>query len=140
MITFFFLPEIGAGGSGSVVYKAKLGVDIIAIKLFRVTLFSDSKDFAKFEKEVKMNASLRHRNIVTFIGACLVEPRVGIITEYCEHGSLSNFIQRNKMSIKEKMHILTDICRGMSYLHSKNIIHRDLKSDNVLVGIFLFCE
>lgn len=82
-----------------------------------------------------MERSLRHYNIVNFFGACLVEPRIGLVVEYCEKGSLYRLLHKERLSMPQKLQILLDISRGMSFLHNRNVIHRDLKSANVLVCI-----
>lgn len=63
----------------------------------------------------------------------LIEPRVGIVLEYCERGSLEYVLQHFKLTPEQQYHILYDIVKGMQFLHSKNIIHRDLKCANVLI-------
>lgn len=70
---------------------------------------------------------------MSFFGACLIEPRVGIITEYCEKGSLESVLKKESLSWKTKLQILLGIAKGMSFLHAKGILHRDLKTANVLV-------
>ena len=55
--------------------------------------------------------------------------------EFCEKGSLANVITNEDMNLSLKFKILTDICRGMNFLHGKGIIHRDLKCANVLVCV-----
>jgi len=77
--------------------------------------------------------SLRHPNIVSVYGACLRKPRIGVIMEYCVNGALTSFIEGKKLKWERKLQILIDVARGMQFLHSKNVIHRDLKSDNILL-------
>lgn len=53
--------------------------------------------------------------------------------EYCDKGSLDILIEREQLSLARKYRIVLDVANGMAYLHSKRILHRDLKSANVLV-------
>lgn len=87
-----------------------------------------------------IHRSLRHRNVVNFLGACLVYPRIGIVTEFCEHGSLRILMKSQKLNLHMKYRILTDVASGMAFLHSKNCIHRDLKCDNILVDKYYNCK
>jgi serine/threonine-protein kinase TNNI3K len=129
------MQEIGSGGSGAIVYKAMWQNIPVALKLFRAQMFEESSSYDDFEHEVNLLASLRHGSIVTFYGACVEPPRIGIVQEFCDNGSLYNLISKHKRNIpwKMRLQILMDVAKGMNFLHSKNIIHRDLKSDNILL-------
>lgn len=91
----------------------------------------------QFAQEVSMLATLKHSNIVRFIGACR-KPKVWcIVTEYAKGGSVRQFLTKRKsrpvplrLAVKQAL----DVARGMSYVHGLGFIHRDLKSDNLLIA------
>jgi LIM domain kinase 1 len=90
-----------------------------------------------FLKEVAVLRSLSHRNVLRFIGVLYKEKKLHLITEYISGGSLASLLHGSssdvKLSWSERMRFCENITCGMSYLHSKNIIHRDLNSGNCLV-------
>ncbi|XP_010251265.1 PREDICTED: serine/threonine-protein kinase HT1-like [Nelumbo nucifera] len=91
----------------------------------------------QFTSEVALLFRLRHPNIVTFVGACKKPPVFCIITEYLAGGSLRKYLHQQEpysVPIDLVLKLALDIARGMHYLHSKGIIHRDLKSENLLLG------
>ncbi|OAY60609.1 serine/threonine-protein kinase STY13 [Manihot esculenta] len=90
----------------------------------------------QFQQEVMMLATLKHPNIVRFIGACRKPMVWCIVTEYAKGGSVRQFLMRRqnravplKLAVKQAL----DVARGMAYVHGLGLIHRDLKSDNLLI-------
>ncbi|KAJ6824392.1 serine/threonine-protein kinase HT1-like [Iris pallida] len=90
----------------------------------------------QFTQEVMMLATLRHPNIVRFIGACRKLMVWCILTEYAKGGSVRQFLMRRQnrvvpltVAVKQAL----DVARGMAYVHGLGFIHRDLKSDNLLI-------
>ena len=81
-----------------------------------------------------MNA-LRHPNVVLLLAACPTPPKLAIVMEYVGGGSLYYHLYINKTTLTNEdiAKLGADISRGLQYLHSINILHRDLKSKNVLL-------
>ncbi|KAK8940544.1 Serine/threonine-protein kinase HT1 [Platanthera zijinensis] len=90
----------------------------------------------QFAQEVMMLATLKHANIVRFIGACRKKMVWCIVTEYAKGGSVRQFLMRRRnrsMPLKIAVRQALDVARGMAYVHGLGFIHRDLKSDNLLI-------
>lgn len=127
--------QIGQGSCGTVYHALWYGSDV-AVKVFSKQEYSDEL-IVSFRQEVSLMRRLRHPNILLFMGAVLSPQRLCIVTEFLPRGSLFRLLQRNtnKLDWRRRIHMALDIARGMNYLHHCNppIIHRDLKSSNLLV-------
>ena len=79
---------------------------------------------------------LRHPNIVLYMGASIQAPNLAIVTELMERGSLYDVIHKRALDIKlaTKVQFARDSLRGLSFLHQSNMVHRDMKSLNILVS------
>lgn len=120
--------EIGSGAAG-LILKGMWNKQTVAIKLFRGNI-----DKELFRNELTLLCSLRHPNIVAMFGAIMEEPRFGYVMEFCANGSLARMVDKKfKFTAAQKISILLGIARGMVFLHAKQVIHRDLKLDNVLI-------
>jgi hypothetical protein len=123
--------KLGGGAFGEV-YKAMLkGVNPVAVKVLRDQSYT-SRD--EFSKEVALLKALHNSNIVQFQGACVEEDKMLLITEYMDGGDLFKAIARKQVSwnLRGKT-IAIDVLRGLHFLHSKRIVHMDLKSPNILL-------
>lgn len=134
--------KIGEGG-GATVYKGKWMNEIVAVKMLRVNPanFINNEDsftriFNEFRREIQIMSSLEHPCLVTLKGLCF-EP-LCIVAEYMLYGDLYHFVRKQDSDLEWPMvlKIACDIAAGMSFLHSAKppIIHRDLKSANVLLA------
>uniref|UniRef100_A0A0E0I697 Protein kinase domain-containing protein n=1 Tax=Oryza nivara TaxID=4536 RepID=A0A0E0I697_ORYNI len=82
------------------------------------------------------NPSVNHENVLQFYGACTRPQKYCIVTEYMPGGNLYDFLhkQNNVLDLLTILRIAISISKGMNYLHQNNIIHRDLKTANLLMG------
>ncbi|KAM3182954.1 hypothetical protein ACTXT7_011307 [Hymenolepis weldensis] len=118
------LQYVGSGAQGSV-YKATLRGRVIAVK----------KVSKQSETEIRHLRGLCHPNVVQFLGVSIDGPWYSILMEYCPNGNLFDIIHNNtSVSIESIISWTQQIAQGMNYLHSHKVIHRDLKSPNILIG------
>ncbi|XP_049291407.1 LIM domain kinase 1 isoform X1 [Anopheles funestus] len=106
--------------------------EVMVLKeLYRV----DEEAQKNFLKEVAVLRSLSHHNVLRFIGVLYKDKRLHLVTEFIPGGSLKELIHDSgqPLSWEQRISFARDISCGMSYLHSMNIIHRDLNSLNCLV-------
>jgi len=125
--------ELGRGGFG-VVYKGSWRMTDVAVKELLLTQLTDAT-LHEFEAEANTMKALRHPNIVAFYGYC-TRPKYCIVMEYMPQGSLYNILHNLQADItwEVRLRIASDITRGLVYLHAENIVHRDIKSMNVLLN------
>ena len=124
--------KLGQGGFGAV-YKGRWSGRDVAIKVLVCKLTGDvEKDF---RQELAVMLGLRSPQVVQTFGGILAGPTQAIVMELMPRGSLYGLLREEKpLDWPTKYRIALDVAYGIKYLHGLNILHRDLKSLNVLVG------
>jgi tetratricopeptide (TPR) repeat protein/predicted Ser/Thr protein kinase len=128
------LEKLGEGGMG-VVYKAedtKLK-RTVALKFLPPHISESGEEKERFIHEAQSASALNHPNITTIHEIDEFEGQMFIVMEYCEGKTLKQIIEKEPLSIKKVLDIGIQICEGLTAAHKKEIVHRDIKSDNIMI-------
>ncbi|MBI2620046.1 MAG: protein kinase [Ignavibacteriales bacterium] len=128
------LEKLGEGGMG-VVYKAQdTKLDrIVALKFLPSFLSSDTVEKERFSHEARAAAALTHQNVAVLYDVDDHEGLMFLSMELIEGTTIKELLQHSEPSISRVLDLAIQICDGLSAAHEKGIVHRDLKSDNVMV-------
>ncbi|EKE41214.1 protein kinase, putative [Entamoeba nuttalli P19] len=127
------LEKIGEGGVGDV-FRATRKVDGCEVALKRMRITKKSK--RAIVTEVTILNQYRHENVVTYIECYLINEMLWLVMEYMDGGCLTDIIDRHKeVPLTEHFisFISTETLKALTYLHSFHCVHRDIKSDNLLL-------
>ncbi|KAJ8663807.1 hypothetical protein O0I10_000081 [Lichtheimia ornata] len=127
------MTKIGQGASGGVYTAYSEGRDLpVAIK--QMNLEQQPKKELIINEILVMKES-RHKNIVNFIDSYLWRGDLWVIMEYMEGGSLTDVVTHNMMIEGQIAAVCKEVLAGLCHLHANGVIHRDIKSDNVLLSL-----
>jgi tetratricopeptide (TPR) repeat protein len=126
--------ELGRGGMG-IVYKATdLVLDRpVAFKVLPDQLRDNPQALRNFVREAKAAAKMNHPNIVTVYDAGDQDGRTYIAMEYVDGTTLKSIVkQRGPLAPRAIVHVLAQVCEGLQYAHAQKIVHRDIKTANLM--------
>ena len=129
------LERIGTGGM-AVVYKAKCHRlnRLVAIKILKSDLAQNEEFRRRFNAESQAVAQLSHPNIVSVYDVSRSGDTEYIVMELIDGITLKQYMEkRGQLNWRESLHFITQIMRGLSHAHSRGIIHRDIKPQNIMV-------
>lgn len=129
------LEKIGGGGM-ALVYKARCRLlnRFVAVKILREEFIGDEEFVKRFEVEAQSAASLSHPNIVSIYDVGNQDNIYYIVMEYVDGSTLKDYIaSKGALPWREAVKIAIQICSAIEHAHSKQIIHRDIKPQNILM-------
>jgi serine/threonine-protein kinase len=133
---FRLLRLLGEGGMGAVYLAYHEGLDRqVAIKVLNDEMVSNQAHIDRFYREAKSGALLNHPNIVRSlnIGQDRATGKHYLILEFVDGPSARQLLDRGKrLAVGDAVHIALDIARALEHVHSRNVVHRDIKPDNIL--------
>ncbi|CAM3719979.1 Stk1 family PASTA domain-containing Ser/Thr kinase [Cohnella lubricantis] len=130
------LARIGGGGM-ALVYKARdiLLNRFVAVKVLRQQFANDDDFVRRFRREAQAAASLSHPNIVSIYDVGQEDDTHYIVMELVEGHNLNEIIRdRAPLQVEEAVRIAAQICDALDHAHHNQIIHRDIKPHNILIG------
>lgn len=127
-------PKLGSGDYG-IVYQGRWHGTPVAVKVLKG---NGPVNQDKLAAEIQVQRRIHHPNIVQFLGTCIANDEVAIVSELMDAGSLADMLQARPLPpLRRSLEISLDCARGLNYLHLANphaIIHRDLKPSNILLA------
>lgn len=130
-----FVDCIGRGNFGDVykAYDLRLQKNV-AIKAINIEHSDD--EIPVLLQEINLLRSLRNPNITNWYKTFIIDVTMFIVMEYCSEGSCSDLLKFNRNGLEESVlsYIMKNVLEGLKYLHSLNIIHRDIKAANILIA------
>lgn len=124
--------EIGSG-SFSVVYRGEYHGRTVAVKRYISKVVSDPAKRNAIRREVGVLAASKGPLIVGLVGISASPTAISVVLEYIRFGSIQRHIDQQKMHPLLRMKCILDTARGMHFLHSRGILYRDLKPENLLI-------
>lgn len=128
------LQELGEGGMGTV-YKAQdRELDrVVALKVIRPDLARQADILKRFKQELILSRQVTHRNVVRIFDLGVAGSIKFITMEYLDGRDLKTILVREKFTPQKAAEIICQVCRGLEAAHAENVIHRDLKPQNIML-------
>lgn len=129
------LHKLGEGGMGEVYAAEHVHIrKKVAIKLLREEILANEEAVARFKQEAYSASSIQHENIISIEDFGTVEDgRIYMCMEFLEGDALDALLSQGGMSAHELLEVLIQTCHGLAAAHRANIVHRDMKPENIFI-------
>jgi serine/threonine protein kinase/tetratricopeptide (TPR) repeat protein len=129
------LRHLGQGGMGSIYLALDLDLSReVAVKLIHPELLTDEEQRLRFRREAKILSSLSHPNLVVLYQCGFWENHPYLVMEYLQGRTLrAKLHEENRLCVTEACSIVMQLCEAIEVAHNANVIHRDIKPDNVML-------
>lgn len=133
---YSILKRLGEGGKG-IVYKARDTVlnRVVAIKMLKSAVLSEEA-YLRFMREAQVVAKLNHPNIVSIYDIGKEDGKQFFVLEFVDGMSLRDLMRtypEDKCDVQTVLRVSIDVCNALQYAHSQDILHRDMKPENILI-------
>jgi serine/threonine protein kinase len=126
--------ELGQAGQGRVWRAMQLSTRReVALKVPLVDLLSSRKALARFEREVELAARLKHPNIARIYDSGIYQGLYYYAMELIEGTTLDDYVERHSLTQRQILELMRTICQAVQHAHQNGVIHRDIKSSNIIV-------
>ncbi|HLR07881.1 MAG TPA: Stk1 family PASTA domain-containing Ser/Thr kinase [Bacillota bacterium] len=132
------IKRIGGGGMANVYLARDIILDRdVAVKALRMEYANDQEFIARFDREAQSATSLAHPNIVNIYDIGEEDHMLYMVMEYVDGMTLKEYIQQyGPLSVPETLDIMKQITSAINHAHANNIIHRDIKPQNILINTY----
>jgi hypothetical protein len=128
------LEPIGSGGVGSVYRARRIQLErIVAVKVLHESLVTDSSFVRRFQLEAAAMSRLHHPHCLSVIDCGVHEARPYLVLEYVPGETVNRLLEQAPFTPARSVHIALQLLDALEYFHSHHVIHRDLKSENVML-------
>jgi hypothetical protein len=128
------LDELGSGGMGRVWRVRNVLTDRIeAMKVLLPDLAGRQELAARFQREIKLMASLNHPNIAALRTAFTADNQLYMVMEYVEGTTMADKLEKGPIAVNEAVNYISQVLSAVSYAHQQHIIHRDIKPANMML-------
>jgi eukaryotic-like serine/threonine-protein kinase len=128
------LDELGSGGMGRVWRVRNVITDRIeAMKVLLPDLAGRQELAARFQREIKLMASLNHPNIAALRTAFTADNQLYMVMEYVEGTNLADKLEKGPITVNDAVNYISQVLSAVSYAHQQHVIHRDIKPANMML-------
>ncbi|KRX08105.1 Protein kinase-like domain [Pseudocohnilembus persalinus] len=131
---FLILNVIGHGAYAQVrLAKSVINNQIYALKIYDKRMIKDDERIKNINKEIQILQMIKHPNIYDYYGKIENRDSINLILEYMGEQDLQNYLESRSPTEFQVKRIFFQIAKGLEYLHRKNIVHRDIKLENIMI-------